>query len=262
MIVRSQEDGTLILVTQSDHARLSGIFAAHWGNAEFARPEPRESFIRAAALHDCGWFSYETRPLYDPEKAAPPNFQQVPLDAKQLAAFQGGLDWIWGIDPYAGLLVSRHRTGLWRNRYNAVTYPAASASVRVLTPDVEDFIARNELKQETELATHDRARFLVNYQLLQMLDLLSLYFCTAEPVETRLAQVPADYAGEGRDGVTLTLTPQGDGRVRISPNPFDRRELEVAFVYRQLPSSGFASQEDFRAAYFGAAPKVKSFTLV
>ena len=261
MIVRKQPDGSFILVNQSDHARLSGILAAHWGNREFARPEPRESVIRAAALHDCGWFSYETRPIYDQQLKAPPNFPQVPLDAQQLAAFQGGLDWLWGIDPYAGLLVSRHRTGLWRNRYGAVAYPPAPPP-RVLSPEVEAFIASNEAKQETALAALDRAQVLVNYQLLQMLDLLSLYLCTSEPRADRLDFVPTSYAGNGRDGVVLTLTPHGDGRIAVTPYPFDQPAVQAAFVYRHLPAQDHASNEDFRRAYFGAAPNVMTFTFV
>jgi len=261
MIVRNLPDGSLILVNQSDHAKLSGILAAHWGNAQFMVPQPRESFIMAAAFHDCGWYSYETRPVYDLERKSPPNFPQAPLDAQQLAAFQGGLDWLWGIDPYAGLLISRHRTGLWRNRYGSVAYPA-SGSARVLTPDVEAFIAFNEHKQETALATLDRAQFLVNYQLLQMLDLMSLFVCTSDPKEDRLEHVPVSYGGYGRDGVVLNLAPQGDGRVKVTPFPFNRPAVETAFVYRHLPAQTFASQEAFRLAYFGAAPKVMTFTFV
>ena len=261
MIVRNQPDGSLILVNQSDHAKLSGILAAHWGNAQFMVPQPRESLIRAATFHDCGWYSYETRPIYDLERKSPPNFPQAPLDAQQLAAFQGGLDWLWGIDAYAGLLISRHHTGLWRNRYGSVAYPA-SGSARVLTPEVEAFIAYNEHRQETALASLDRAQFLVNYQLLQMLDLMSLFVCTSDPKEDRLEHVPVSYGGDGRDGVVLTLAPQGDGRVKVTPFPFDRPAVETAFVYRHLPAEVFASQEEFRRAYFGAAPKVMTFTFV
>ena len=261
MIVRNLPDGSLILVNQSDHAKLSGILAAHWGNAQFMVPQPRESFIRAAAFHDCGWYSYETRPIYHLERKSPPNFPQAPLDAQQLAAFQGGLDWLWSIDAYAGLLISRHRTGLWRNRYGSVVYPA-SGSARVLTPEVEAFIAFNEHKQETALATLDRAQFLVNYQLLQMLDLMSLFVCTSDPKEDRLEHVPVSYGGDGRDGVVLTLAPQGDGRVKVTPFPFERPSVETAFVYRHLPAEVFASQEEFRRAYFGAVPKVMTFTFV
>ena len=261
MIVRQQPDGSLLLVNQSDHAKLSGILAAHWGNAQFMVPDPRESFIRAAALHDCGWYSYETRPIYDLERKAPPNFPQAPLDAQQLAAFQGGLDWLWNIDPYAGLLISRHRTGLWRSRYGSVAYPAGG-SARVLTPEVEAFIAFNEQKQEAALASLDRARFLVNYQLLQMLDLMSLFVCTSDPKEDRLEHVPVSYGGDGKDGVVMTMAAQGDGRVKVTPFPFDRPSVETGFMYRHIPAQEFSSQEEFRRAYFGAAPKVMTFTFV
>ena len=261
MIVRKQPDGSLMLVNQSDHAKLSGILAAHWGNSQFMIPEPRESFIRAAAFHDCGWYSYETRPHYDLEKKSPPNFPQVPLDAQQLAAFQGGLDWLWGIDAYAGLLISRHRTGLWRNRYGSVAHPAGG-SARVLTPEVEAFIAFNEHKQEVAMGALDRARFLVNYQLLQMLDLMSLYVCASDLREDRLMHVPVSYYGDGRDGVVMTLVPQGDGHVKVTPFPFDRPAVETSVIYRHLPADIFASQDAFRLAYFGAAPKVMTFIFV
>ena len=261
MIVRKLPDGSFILVNQTDHAKLSGILAAHWGNGDFAVPVPRESVIRAAALHDCPWFSYEACPIYDLQQKAPPNFNQVPRDARSLGAFQGGLDWLWGIDAYAGLMVSRHRTGLWRNRYGAVAYPQGSGS-RALSADTEAFVAHNEAKQEAALAALDRKQFLVNYQLLQILDLMSLYLCTSEPGRDKLEFAPTSYAGDGKDGVALTLTPGGDGRIAISPFPFDRPAVEVAFVYRHLPAHDQASPEEFRRAYFGAAPKVMAFTFV
>jgi hypothetical protein len=33
MIVRCESDGSIVMITQNDHAQLSGLFAAHWGNA-------------------------------------------------------------------------------------------------------------------------------------------------------------------------------------------------------------------------------------
>ena len=32
MIVRYESDGSIVMITQNDHAQLSGLFAAHWGN--------------------------------------------------------------------------------------------------------------------------------------------------------------------------------------------------------------------------------------
>jgi len=35
MIVRYESDGSIVMITQNDHAQLSGLFAAHWGNETF-----------------------------------------------------------------------------------------------------------------------------------------------------------------------------------------------------------------------------------
>ena len=85
MIVRPQDDGSVILINQTDHAKLSGYLAAHWGNATFAPLSPREPAIRAAYLHDCGWVDYESAPAFNAEAKTTPNFTQVPLDSVQLA---------------------------------------------------------------------------------------------------------------------------------------------------------------------------------
>ena len=48
MIVRERADGTLILIGQTDHTKLSVQCAAHWGNQYFAKPKPYEAVVRAA----------------------------------------------------------------------------------------------------------------------------------------------------------------------------------------------------------------------
>ena len=40
MMVCRYDDSRLLLVLQVDHSRIAGLFAAHWGNAEFAEPRP------------------------------------------------------------------------------------------------------------------------------------------------------------------------------------------------------------------------------
>ena len=65
MIVREEPDGSLLLINQTDHAAISGLFAAHWGNSEFERPHPSEAVVRAAIFHDAGWYRYQTSPRYD-----------------------------------------------------------------------------------------------------------------------------------------------------------------------------------------------------
>src|SRR5271156_124909 len=117
MIVRERPDGSLILIGQTDHAKLSGQCAAHWGNDTFARPKPYEAVVRAAMFHDSGWYDYEASPSIASDTGKPLNFLQVTWAKPQRRAFEWAIDWMTRIDPYSGLLVSKHRTGLQRGRY-------------------------------------------------------------------------------------------------------------------------------------------------
>jgi len=261
MIVREDKDGSLILINQGDHAHLSGVMGAHWGNANFARPTPWLALTRAATWHDCGWRRYETSPIFDFDKRAPPHFPNVPLDDAQLDAYQAGIDWLRAIDPYAGALISAHRTGLWKQRYGAIASPPLRAG-RPLTDDVQAFIGREEARQAALVATIDARQYHVNYQLLQILDLLSLYLCVKEPVVERIEFAPNDYAGDGKSGVSLQLTPEAGARIAIDPYPFDVRPMEVSIVYRRLTRRDFKTVDEFRKTLFGASPRTLSYTFV
>ena len=87
MIVRERPDGTLILIAQTDHAKLSGQCAAHWGNKEFARLQPYEAVVRAAMFHDSGWYGYEASPSIAPDTGRPLNFLQVAWGKPQRRGF-------------------------------------------------------------------------------------------------------------------------------------------------------------------------------
>jgi hypothetical protein len=258
MIVRYESDGSLVMITQNDHAKLSGLFAAHWGNEQFERPRPFVSAVRAAQYHDAGWLRYESQPYFDAKTGKTPNFRDVPNDATQLASYQWALDWLTDIDSYAGLLISKHRTGLWQSRYGVIQQPAFAARGK-LSDEIVVFIARNEAKQKTIGTAFDQQEVAVNYQLLQVWDLMSLYLCTQERhKEEAIEPVPKSYV-EG-EGVCLQFTPLSPGRIAIHPFPFDQSPFKVNVVYRRLPQSRFADGLAFEAAYFGAAPQVASVT--
>ncbi len=259
MIVREEPDGSLVLINQTEHAKISGLFAAHWGNREFARPHPYEPVVRAAIFHDAGWYRYETGPRYDAATGKTPNFTQVPLDRAQLDAFQWAIDWLTGIDPYAGLLINKHRTGLWRGRYRAIMHPPLPTAPD-LGAAVERFIADNEGQQRAQESALDATELWVNYQLLQFWDLLSLYFCVRPPYEQHVEPVPTGY--RGGEGLRLNLMPLGGGRVSIDPYPFDLASLPISIPYRRLPTAKFADEAAFRAAYFQALPQLMRFELV
>src|SRR5262245_2470560 len=261
MIVRTQSDGSVVMITQNDHAKLAGMFAAHWGNQKFERPHPYTSMMRAAQYHDGGWLRYETNPYLDTATGKSPSYQQVPTDAAQLAAYQWAIDMLTDIDSYTGLLVSKHRTGLWQSRYGAIMQPPPGLP-RKLSDEIEDFITRNEARQHVITAGLDRHEVAVNYNLLQVWDLLSLYICSNEHLKDHVIEpTPIAYA-TGSSGVALKLTPTSPATIAVDPFPFDQAPLEAAIVYRQLPQSALHDADSFKAAYFGARPQVAVFTFV
>jgi hypothetical protein len=258
MIVRKEANGSQRLIGQTDHSRLVGQFAAHWGNDRFAAPEPYESVVRAAVYHDYGWLRYETNPIVN-DAGETPDFRQV--GARQLDSYQWCVDWMAGIDRYSGLIVSLHRTGLWRSRYGAITSPSASMA-RVLNDETERFIARHEAWQEDQQRTLDPAQVWTNYRLLQVWDLLGLYFCCQDPVEDAIAPVPLSYGGGRMDGVRMALAPANPRRVAFEPYPFDVRPLKVQLTAKRLAATRFPDLAGFRKAYFQAPTELIEFELV
>lgn len=75
----------------------------------------------------------------------------------QLGAYQWALDWMSAIDSYSGLIVSMHRTGLWRGRYGVMKHPVGySLNVpAVRNPAVDEFVERNEAAQRAQRAAVD-----------------------------------------------------------------------------------------------------------
>jgi hypothetical protein len=238
---------------------MAGQLAAHWGNADFAVPEPYESMVRAAAFHDYGWLRYETSPLLNPKNNEPYSFFELPLGTSQLESYQWSLDWLAGIDRYAGLIVSMHRTGLWKRRYDTVVRPS-DYSLAERSNEVEEFIKRNEGRQELERKSWDPDKLSINYRLMQVWDLLALYFCCEEPTEDRIEPVPSSYS-EKRD-VTLKVKSVADGKVSFDPYPFDVRPCRIQLLCKRLPKSSFESVDEFRRAYFGGESQLLQFELI
>jgi len=260
MIVRYESDGSIVMITQNDHAQLSGLFAAHWGNKAFAKPRPYMAAVRAAMFHDRGWIRYETGPRLDKDTGKTPNYRDVPNDAPQLEAFEWACNWLSSIDAYAGLLISKHRTGLWQSRYGVMRHPPAIQRGK-LSESIQSLIVRNEAKQRAAAQGFDQKELAKNYHLLQVWDLMSLYICSQETLrKDAIEPVPTGY-GDSAD-VRMDLTPVDGTTVTLDPYPFDRPSLTASVIYRRLDRSTFQDDNELQTIYFGTVPKIDTFTLV
>jgi hypothetical protein len=214
VIVRKLGDGWQS-VLQTDHADLCAQFAARWAEPGAVS----ESLEFATRRHDDGWAVWERAPRVDGD-GTPVNFLDVDVRS-HLAFYRAGIAAVTEHDPHAGLLVSMHGAGIYRQRYGLDPGLALTRAPEV-QEDVDAFVAEQEAKFGGDPGEHRG-----DYELLQLFDRLSLYFCMRD-VE---AGEPADIQG-------YALEPAGPWRVRISPYPFAESPARFTLVRRVLPRSG------------------------
>ncbi len=105
-MIRRRQGNDLLLITQDDHAALSGRLAKHIGNKQFSMPSPFHLVIEGVSLHDCGWPLHDDHPTLNADGLPRNVFEMPPLLAVE----------VWGesssraavVHPYVGLLVSLH----------------------------------------------------------------------------------------------------------------------------------------------------------
>ncbi len=187
-MVVSRRWGQLILVRQVDHAELAGVLALHWGNDRFTRPSPHASICLGTSRHDDGWLEPDARPLYNARTKRPLHFPDV--DQQEHSRFyRGGIERVIAMDPYAGLLVSMHATGLYRRRWGVQPDLSPTRLTEDVQPVLEAFIVEQEAVQaRIKLRILDPGRrrseferdLWYHYELLQVWDRLSLFACMTD----------------------------------------------------------------------------------
>ena len=260
MILRGNRDNKSVLVAQTDHSQLVGQMASHWGNRQFDPPKPYDSVVRAAIYHDYAWLLYETSPRVDPGTHQPYGFLQLPLGKPQLDSYQWTLDWMNKLDPYSALLMSKHRTGLWKARYETIRYPKGY-NLSKPAPEIQEFIEKNEQWQKTTKAGFDAEVFDHNYRLLQVWDILGLYFCCHEVGEDYIDPVPVTYGQAANEGVRMKMTPLTPTSVKFDPYPFYIRPVKIQLRYKLVDPGPFEDDLAFRKAYFQAANVLVEYEL-
>jgi len=284
MIIQEQGD-QLILIRQTDHALLSGFFAREWGNDRVTRPEPFASFCLAAGEHDNGWHEWELLPGIDPATFSPYSFMSIPTE-EHIALYQRGIDRIVKADHYAGLLVCMHCALLY-DRTRA-TMPGYSAKY-VRSNEVHatnDFVQRLRLQQlrlkvdlranpTTKPFTEEKV-LNANFERLEALDRLSLYFCLGAREDATIEEVPVDDQGSVADWELSPERPAASqahrgtapaGRTAnrsdflLAPYPFRKDPLNFSVMARRIPKRRYADDLDLQKTLAQAPYFAISFTL-
>jgi Protein of unknown function (DUF3891) len=266
MIVLEQGD-ELILIRQTDHAFLAGFFAREWGNDTFARPEPFESFCLAAAEHDNGWSEWELKARIDPKTRQLYSYASIPTE-DHIALYQRGIERLVKADHYAALLASMHCSMLY-DRARATMPGYSSKYVKSTEAQlVGDHVQRLRLQQlrlKVDLRSNatmkpfmEDDQIKANFERLEVLDRLSLYFCLGAGENIGIEGVPTDDQGGTAD---FELRPEGGNVVTLSPYPFRRETLEVSVLARRAPKRVYANDSDLQKTLAQAPYYAIKYTL-
>lgn len=230
------------VICQTDHAAMSGQFAAAFGNEQFAGLSLVEPLVYVAAHHDDGWTAVDTRAEQDPNTGLPYHLTQTPLPYL-IETSAGSPAANEAYHPYSGLLSSMHSYGLFHGRYglsDKVFIDLVPAAHKTAVQAMLDGELARQARLKERLAQDEATAVLVqeevlfhNYKLLQFFDTLALYFHmthAAARSESHFTNVPRAVG----DDVGLTITPVGDNIYRLAPYPFVQNEMAFSYNGRFL----------------------------
>ena len=267
----------LLLILQVDHSKVTGWFAAHWGNDKFARPSPYAAMVLAAQEHDTGWWDWEIKPQLNSEGVPPDYIGSIKhLGSKVwLDFYRHGIERLAEQDPYAGYIVSLHSDGLLTQGRGLLPY---MPDYKVY-PEVQEFLREQEsyrnglmqqLKSSPEYHDHlSEEQIWTNFKLMEVYDQMGQFVCNRYPFNSTqrkngpsntMSNVPTP-TQPGKADAILTFIIKDESRATVSPYPFDIDPLPVSFQGRLLPKRRYANQGEFLQEYYGAERIMINYSL-
>ena len=276
-MIRREDQADFLLITQHDHALISGELAEAFGNNRFATPQPAEQAIMGIRLHDCGWPLHDDQPTLNKEGKPLDVFETTP--AIGLKVWTASADRAAQQDPYAGLLVSLHvlslsvftttQTPFEHEKWELEDGPDKFAVIKFQQKEIErQEKLRMKLGLRTDRPTHHKQpqevtqkkedQLTFNFRLLQAMDMISLAACCTKPPAAWTQDV---FTHAGGTTLRLALARQG-ANVLVDPWPFARRAIELKIPVTRLPGQTYGDVEAFRAAYAAGQTEVLTCTIL
>lgn len=224
VIVR-RDGNDLVLVTQPDHAALSGRIIDAWRADDLPERPTRDTILLATREHDNGWIEIDRAPMLDEGSGLPFDFVSLPDHVKQ-PIWPRATSRVGAMSPLAGALVAQHAlTVLARHR--------ADRSWAGFFETLEEERSRLSAGRVTRESLDDQYRF------VYLGDLLSLVFCNGW--------------SESFDAYGYRIVLRGS-RLEISPDPFEGQQVAMRVPARRIPASRHESQAQLSAAFARAEP--------
>ncbi len=211
------------LITQPDHAALSGAIAAALGPPLLSQLSPE--VVEGITHHDDGWASFDAQ--INLTNGRPVSFLDF-LPRDFLRAWNGSIERAEKLAFIAGAIVSGHFSRLARNRLESGIDGAEDCGLLVA------FLHSEQDRQQRLLGGHSREEFEFLTDVLQFCDVLSLYLCCGATQDVEFTQ------RFGSKPIRLrrkaARTPEQAAVCRFEPSPFAEGGVDLAVVARRYPS--------------------------
>ena len=263
-MIRHRLGDEFVLITQHDHAQLSGKLAEHVGNSLFSPPTPYQETVDGIGLHDCGWPLHDERPTLNPQ-GQPLHVLESPMSVA-IPVWSESVRGATARHPYSGLLVSLHVLAL------SALAESRDQSAHERHRDARELFDLNKfqhkqvehqqnLRKALDLRTDIPLRLgrsprgtgaredllLFGYHLLKAMDRISLDVCSGEDLFQTVEEV---YPRPGADPVTLRLGHPAHFALTVTPWPLNVSSLSLEVPARRVKAQKYASEVEFLRDYF------------
>lgn len=261
MIVQVASDGkSAFIISQQDHASVSGVFASLFGNDVFERLDPEEAMVYVAAHHDDGWEEIDQKASYDPRTGFIYHLTQTPM-ALLLDSGNKSPNANEAHHPYSGIISSMHTYGLYHGRYGLSDKVYIDMIGDEWVDKVKNMLSvelerqarlKNQFKEMGQESLVKEENLFRNYKLLQFFDTLALYIQTVAPDQMTDSQFLNVPQSKQTDSV-ITATFMAPNLIELNPWPFKGDHFEVSTRGRVMKKAEAGkSAEAVRSEYLNS----------
>jgi hypothetical protein len=228
-----EDESSLLLVTQPDHAHFAAELLALWRADGLPEHPRRERLLEAVREHDNGWQEADSAPRVDPATGRPHSFLSFPL-APRLEVWERGTERFLAEQPYVALLIAHHALALHHQERREPGWVE-------LLDRLEE--SREELEERAGVTAEQVTQ---DYRFLELVDVLSLTVCNQWPQPVERPGISGFYEG---------------GHLHLDPFPL-AGATSFEIPVRRIPDRPYAGDADLGGELASARWKHKKIKVI
>jgi hypothetical protein len=244
-----------LLISQVEHARLSGVLAekcsGKLGRGDESLDSVREELLRAITHHDDGWREWEQAPRLDPKQGRPLSFLELPVE-EAIGIWERSIEIAAEIGNLAAWTVAGHFSALvvtvGDHAQEAVTREWLRKTAVRRSGWFADWHAGDEAIHTAELAGEA-------LRWLQVFDILSLWPCSQYPLAGEQSpRLPEPFRLTQEGMLVREIRPSERQsanepcRIVFDPWPFEVSEFTLQAAAYLVVAKYYASPQELLAA--------------